>query len=96
MKRKEVFYALTLINNMKTFSFSGRDYKKAVRLVKRDIEKAKDEFTKIDLDSEEKFKLTKLMETKYLRDLFKDLVESGKIDEEEFWGKMTDIKQFSK
>ena len=81
---------------MSTFSFTGKDYKKAVRLVKRDIEIAKNEFNKIELDSEEKFKITKLMETKYLRDLFKELVESGKVTEEEFWDKMTDIKQFSK
>ena len=48
------------------------------------------------MDSEAKFKLTKLMETEYLKQLFKDLVQTGKITEEEFWNSMTDIKQFSR
>jgi polyhydroxyalkanoate synthesis regulator phasin len=80
----------------KTFSFYEGDFKTTVEQVKNSMIKAKNEFNKIGMDEEAKFKLSKLMETDYLRQLFKELVQSGKISEDEFWNTMTDIKQFSR
>lgn len=83
-------------DSSKTFSFSDANFQRTVKAVVKDLNIAKKEFEEIGMDSEEKYKLTKLMENDYLKQLFKDLVETGKITDEEFWGTMTDIKQFNR
>jgi len=42
------------------------------------------------------FKLSKLLETKHLRELFEELVTSGQISEEEFWNTVTDTKYLTR
>ena len=48
------------------------------------------------MDSEEMFKLSKLMDTKHLRQLFEELVETNQISEEDFWNTVGDIKYLSR
>jgi hypothetical protein len=63
----------------------GPNNREMINKVIKGIRVANEAFHKLSIDSEEKFKLSKLMEFPHLKELFKDLVDSGKMKEEDFW-----------
>ncbi|CAI2362596.1 unnamed protein product [Moneuplotes crassus] len=91
--------AIMLINAKKknyTFSFEGSFFAKNVEKVTETIKQAKAAFEQMEMGPQEMTKLTKLMGTPHLKDLFDELVKSGQISEDEFWDTIADIKYLSR